>query len=83
VSAAQGRSRCTGPGHQPAGRKRAEVTVTFGPPPGGQGDALWPGRWGQVAAMCTDCWQITRTVATARQPGLVIHDTRRACDQQA
>jgi hypothetical protein len=75
VIAAKGRHDCAGLELCRVG-KPAEVIVFFGRLGTGPGDALWPAVWGKSLPMCGGCWDITRTVATARRPQLVIWDRR-------
>jgi hypothetical protein len=75
VMAADGRQVCFALEHCRAGTAAA-VVVFFGELGSGPGDGLWPRVWGTSLAMCWDCWAITRTVATARRPHLVICDRR-------
>lgn len=56
----------------------AEVTVTVGTlgAVAWDKDALWPDSWGRSYPMCGECFDLTRQVAQAHRPGLVITDTR-------
>jgi hypothetical protein len=75
VLAAGRRYHCAGLELCPASRL-ADVVVVFGQLGCVPGVALWPRVWGKSLPMCGDCWAITRTVATARRPALVIRDRR-------
>jgi hypothetical protein len=75
VAPVRGRSLCYARGHRALG-KLADVMVTFGELGTGPGDALWQEVWGASVPMCTNCWAITCTVATARRPRLAVRDLR-------
>jgi hypothetical protein len=75
LTAPRGRHLCHDREHQAAG-KLAEAMVTFGQLGTEHADALWVECWGSTYAMCADCCALTCTIATARRPCLVIHDTR-------
>jgi hypothetical protein len=74
VLAAEGRHDCAGLDLCQVG-KPSEVLVIFGQLGTGP-DGLWPAVWGKSLPMCSNCWDITRTIATARRPQLVIRDQR-------
>lgn len=75
VLAAEGRHDCAGLDLCQVG-KPAAVIVVFGRLGTGDGDGLWAAVWGKSLPLCAGCWDITRTVATARRPQLVIWDRR-------
>jgi hypothetical protein len=71
----EGRRLCYSRDHRTQGRL-AEVIVVFGELGTDFQDALWRELWGRSLAMCGDCLDLTRTVAIARRPALVIQDHR-------
>jgi hypothetical protein len=75
LTAVEGRHRCYSRDHRTQGRP-AEVIVIFGQLGTDFLDALWRELWGQSLPMCGDCLNLTRTVAMARRPALVIKDRR-------
>jgi hypothetical protein len=75
LAAADGRALCYERQHQAAGQL-ADMLVTFGQLGTLYVDALGQECWGRTVPMCSVCWQITCTIATARRPQLTVRDTR-------
>jgi hypothetical protein len=77
LSAPDGRQVCHALGHSRLD-VLAEVVVTFGELGARwQRDALWQGSWGRSFAMCSECFDTTRQVASSARPGLVVTDARK------
>ena len=77
VTAPDARTVCNSREHARLG-VLAKVTVIFGElgTAAWYNDAVWPETWGCSYPLCAECWDLTRQVAQARRPGLVITDTR-------
>lgn len=78
LTSPRGRHLCNSREHREAARL-ADVIVTFGTlaNPGSTAfspDALWPECWGVAYPMCSECWEVTHTVAAARHPALAVRD---------